>query len=206
MDADWWYSYFSCVYFKVYLPLTVCTGYYVHIQWTHIWSPLQPTAMWCTPSAPSTALQAAGGERTDPSHMLEHRKPHLTERVAHTPGWDPGLSSGAKLDTSFGIWTDLTELLDSSLALNPSGGLPGQRNLVNNVTDNHEYIAVWLVWGMQNSQMRMRGRDLRIFRYLKCYSPQRIHHIEQLLEISQVKRAKSSPILFLFSFSIVRYG
>lgn len=125
MDADWWYSYFSCVYFKVYLPLTVCTGYYVHIQWTHIWSPLQPTAMWCTPSAPSTALQAAGGERTDPSHMLEHRKPHLTERVAHTPGWDPGLSSGAKLDTSFGIWTDLTELLDSSLALNPSGGLRG---------------------------------------------------------------------------------
>lgn len=162
--------------------------------------------MWCTPSAPSAALQAAGGERTDPSHMLESRKPRLTERVAHTPAWDPGLSSGAKLDTSFGIWTDLTELLDTSLAINPAEDSQGQGNLVNAVTDNYEHVAVWLVWGMQNSQMRMRGRDLRIFRYLKCYSSQRTHHIEQLLEISQVKRAKSSPILFLFSFSIVRYG
>lgn len=55
-----------------------------------------------------------------------------------------------------------------SLELTPRGGLQGQGNLVSTITNNPEQAAVWLVWGMQNSHLRKCGRDLKIFRYLKC--------------------------------------
>jgi len=71
------------------------------------------------------------------------------------------------------IYWDLSQpdtISGLSVALTPGerGGLQGQQNLINNLTDNPEQVAVWLVWGMQNSQLRKCGRDLKIFRYLKC--------------------------------------
>lgn len=81
---------------------------------------------------------------------------------------------------------------------------PGK--LVNAINDNPVQAAVWPVWGMQNSQLRKHDRDLEMFRCLKCLDLQRPllreHQMDQLLEISQARRAMKSLILFKFSFSL----
>lgn len=82
------------------------------------------------------------------THTFETRIYHWEQSWPHLPGFD----------TISGL----------PLALTPEGILWGQENLANIITDNPEQVTVWLVWRMQNPQLRNYVTELKIFRYLKC--------------------------------------
>lgn len=91
------------------------------------------------------------------------RKPCLMKRAPPTSKtriclWEPSWPHLPAFDNISGL----------PLALTPRGALQGLGNLANTITDNPEQVAVWLVWRMQNSQLRKYVTDLKIFRYLKC--------------------------------------
>lgn len=101
--------------------------------------------------------------------MHGSRKPCLVKKTA-TPTFktriylrEPSWSHLPGFDTISGF----------PLALTPRGLFQGQGNLVNTIIDNPEQVAVWLLWRMQNFQLRKYVTDLKIFRYLKCQDPQR---------------------------------
>lgn len=194
----------------LYETLNAYTGYYMHIHQTR-----QPKASAVDSDAGRAAMGGVVGrtpphtQRCSAGSLWTSERPVPPAQTRKTlpglqgspdPHSKPGFIFGSQLGHMHWDLNWLDVISGLSLALTESEGLQGQGKLISAVTGNLAQVAVWTVWGMQNFQLRKHGRDLEIFRYLKCLDLQRPllrkHQMDQLLKISQARRAIKSLILF----------